>query len=156
MLRLKPPCCVGACFQYQSCCGTWGTTFFFFFLISPPCTPSSVNNWVVNYLGKEYGNTGEEILLDAVGVFLEYYFWWRPIAILFVPVETSYLFPCGYHFSLRYIMYSLATSTQSTRVMNAVGFMSGFHRGVKLEDDHYEKNETKWGQSLPLCFFVSW
>jgi len=40
--------------------------------------------------------------------------------------------------------------------MNTVTLMSGFHRGIEMEDDHYEKNETEWGQNLPLCFFMPW
>ena len=46
--------------------------FFFFFQISPPCTPSSLNSWIVNDLGKkEYGKTGKEIMLGVLGRFLK-------------------------------------------------------------------------------------
>lgn len=39
---------------------------FFFLVMSPPYTPFCIND-----LGKEYGKTGNEIALDALGILLK-------------------------------------------------------------------------------------
>lgn len=47
---------------------------FVWFFKSPPGALLSLNKWLVNDLGKEYGKTGKEITLDALGRLLECYF----------------------------------------------------------------------------------